>query len=193
MLQISLFFLNPALVCMLAWALLGETVGALGICGVACSLFGVVLVSRPPFLFGGTEAGAAAAWTLNHMLGGHAIMKQLLFMVDHATCMRDHGSSCLPEALPSHDCSAACRCGLQSFGCVDLCQGVVSAQALTSCVRRCGCCHCCRFHGCLRFCVHQVHVQGGVGHVHCPVVSHLQHPHGPDSFGGELLQQAFIL
>ena len=65
-LQVCLFFTNPVCLLMLAWALRGESIGAMGLGGVGCSLLGVVLVSQPPFLF---QGAAVAPWTLKHVLG----------------------------------------------------------------------------------------------------------------------------
>jgi drug/metabolite transporter (DMT)-like permease len=48
-----ILFTHPAVVALLAWAVLGERLGAVGIGAVALSLTGVAVVCRPAFLFGG--------------------------------------------------------------------------------------------------------------------------------------------
>ena len=53
--QITLFFFNPTMTVILAWACLGEPLLPLAMAGIACSLVGVVVVAKPPFIFGGHE------------------------------------------------------------------------------------------------------------------------------------------
>ncbi|QGY39807.1 EamA family transporter [Pseudodesulfovibrio cashew] len=48
----AIIFTHPAVVALLAWAVLGERLGRGGIMAVAASLAGVALVCRPGFLFG---------------------------------------------------------------------------------------------------------------------------------------------
>ena len=56
---VSLLFTNPAITAALAAVLLKETLHWPGIVGCLCSLFGMVLVVRPPALFGVTESSRA--------------------------------------------------------------------------------------------------------------------------------------
>jgi drug/metabolite transporter (DMT)-like permease len=48
-----ILFTHPAVVALLAWAVLGERIGVRGLVAVAVSLSGVAVVCRPAFLFGG--------------------------------------------------------------------------------------------------------------------------------------------
>jgi len=52
----AIIFTHPAIVALLAWAVLGERIGKLGLMAVAASLTGVALVCRPGFIFGGSGA-----------------------------------------------------------------------------------------------------------------------------------------
>lgn len=52
----AIIFTHPAMVALLAWALLGERLGKGGMIAVAASLTGVAVVCRPGFLFGGSGA-----------------------------------------------------------------------------------------------------------------------------------------
>ena len=69
---VTLFFLNPALTALAAWLILREKLSILGWLGVAVSLAGLLLLTRPPVVFGhadqwdksrtwGTFAGVASA------------------------------------------------------------------------------------------------------------------------------------
>ncbi|GLI66985.1 hypothetical protein VaNZ11_011081 [Volvox africanus] len=48
---VTLFFLNPAITAVAAWAIMKEPLGIRGVGGVLISLCGLVLLTRPPFLF----------------------------------------------------------------------------------------------------------------------------------------------
>jgi len=61
---VALLFLNPALVAVLAFLFLGETIGLSGILGCISSIIGMVLVVRPPIL-----EGDAGEWTNTRQLG----------------------------------------------------------------------------------------------------------------------------
>lgn len=52
----AILFTHPAMVALLAWAILGERLGKYGIMAMAASIAGVVLVCRPGFIFGGSGA-----------------------------------------------------------------------------------------------------------------------------------------
>lgn len=52
---VTIFFTNPSMTVVLAWVLRGEPLGIRGASGCMLSLTGVVLLSHPPFLFGGTQ------------------------------------------------------------------------------------------------------------------------------------------
>ncbi|EFJ41921.1 hypothetical protein VOLCADRAFT_67693, partial [Volvox carteri f. nagariensis] len=62
---VTLFFLNPAITAVAAWAIMNEPLGFRGISGVLISLCGLILLTRPPLLFGHqddyTTAGSASA------------------------------------------------------------------------------------------------------------------------------------
>ncbi|KAF6266011.1 hypothetical protein COO60DRAFT_639078 [Scenedesmus sp. NREL 46B-D3] len=49
----TLFFLNPCMTAVAAWAIRGEPLGWLGVAGCAWSVLGLVLITHPPMLFGG--------------------------------------------------------------------------------------------------------------------------------------------
>ncbi|GLC34177.1 hypothetical protein PLESTM_000166500 [Pleodorina starrii] len=57
---VTLFFLNPAITAVVAWAILKEPLGLRGVCGVLVSVCGLILLTRPPFLFGHTGSGSSA-------------------------------------------------------------------------------------------------------------------------------------
>lgn len=60
---VTLFFLNPALTALAAFILLRERLAWIGWLGVAVSLGGLLLLTRPPFLFGhGDQWDAIKAW-----------------------------------------------------------------------------------------------------------------------------------
>lgn len=53
--SMALFFANPALTAVAAWAIRGEALGLLGVVGCLLSLAGMVVLTHPPMLFGGHE------------------------------------------------------------------------------------------------------------------------------------------
>jgi drug/metabolite transporter (DMT)-like permease len=61
---VALLFLNPALTAVLSICVLGEALGRVAAAGVAASLAGMLLVVRPPLLFGGS-----GAWTRARAVG----------------------------------------------------------------------------------------------------------------------------
>ena len=65
--QMTIMYSNPVLCALLAWALRGERLGAVACLGIGATLAGVVLVSQPPFLFGGH------AWTHMRLLGARLV------------------------------------------------------------------------------------------------------------------------
>lgn len=61
--QITIVFSNPAIISLLAWMLLREAMGWLGIAGLLASMLGVAAVAQPPMLFGTSD------WSADHLLG----------------------------------------------------------------------------------------------------------------------------
>lgn len=61
--QMTIMYSNPVVCALLAWLLRGERLGLQGCAGIAGTLLGVVLVSEPPFLFGGH------AWAHTRLVG----------------------------------------------------------------------------------------------------------------------------
>jgi drug/metabolite transporter (DMT)-like permease len=61
---VTLFFLNPPLTAVLAWAIRGEPLSITGGVGCLASFLGVILLAHPPFLFGGH-----ASWGPARVLG----------------------------------------------------------------------------------------------------------------------------
>ena len=61
--QMTIMYSNPVLCALVAWLLRGERLGWQGCAGIAGTLVGVVLVSEPPFLFGGH------AWSHTRLVG----------------------------------------------------------------------------------------------------------------------------
>lgn len=53
---IVLLFVHPVMVAVLAWMVMGEKLNTKSVLAVLTSLFGVVIVCRPSFLFGGGES-----------------------------------------------------------------------------------------------------------------------------------------
>ena len=62
----TIMYSNPVVCALLAWALRGERLGGQGCAGIAGTLLGVVLVSEPPFLFGGH------AWSHTRLVGARS-------------------------------------------------------------------------------------------------------------------------
>eukprot|EP00198_Chlamydomonas_reinhardtii_P012721 XP_001702058.1 predicted protein [Chlamydomonas reinhardtii] len=56
---VTLFFLNPAVTAVVAWAVLKEPLGGRGAVGVLVSVAGLVLITRPPFL--GFSSGSSSS------------------------------------------------------------------------------------------------------------------------------------
>lgn len=63
--SVSIFFIGPALTAVLGRIVLGEPAGLHTALGCCASLAGVVVVTQPPFLFG----GAATTWTPARLAG----------------------------------------------------------------------------------------------------------------------------
>ncbi|MEW5299273.1 MAG: hypothetical protein WDW36_002305 [Sanguina aurantia] len=59
---ITLFFFNPATTAVAAYFLLAEPLGLKGLGGVTVSLAGLVLLTQPPFIFGGDPWDATRMW-----------------------------------------------------------------------------------------------------------------------------------
>ena len=53
--QMTIMYSNPVLCALLAWAVRGERLGLLACSGIGATVVGVVLVSEPPFIFGGQQ------------------------------------------------------------------------------------------------------------------------------------------
>ncbi|GIL67344.1 hypothetical protein Vafri_20748 [Volvox africanus] len=58
---VTLFFLNPAITAVAAWAIMKEPLGIRGVGGVLISLCGLVLLTRPPFLFSHQDADSTSS------------------------------------------------------------------------------------------------------------------------------------
>jgi len=58
---VAVSLIGPPLTALLAFALLGEALGAAGVAGCLAAFVGVVVVSRPPFLFGDGDGGGGQA------------------------------------------------------------------------------------------------------------------------------------
>ena len=88
--QITLFFCNPTTTVLLAWVCLGEPLVPRALAGIACSLAGVVVVTKPPFLFGGQEM-----WTSSRLLGAQLPRYRLCIMAPSSP------SSCSTACKPA--------------------------------------------------------------------------------------------
>lgn len=65
-LQMTLYFVYPAITVIMAWLVLGEAATWVSATGCAISLLGVAFIARPPFLFGGN-----VQYDTTHWLGRH--------------------------------------------------------------------------------------------------------------------------
>ena len=63
-LQMTIFFVNPAITAVLAWIFRGEILSFLSIAAILASFGGVAVISKPPFLSGGH-----ALWDTSHLIG----------------------------------------------------------------------------------------------------------------------------
>ena len=115
--QITLFFCNPTTTVLLAWVCLGEPLVPRALAGIACSLAGVVVVTKPPFLFGGQEM-----WTSSRLLGAQPPRYRLCIMAPSSpsscstACKQAHRPAQAAEACwtlhqtwPGQPC-CACAC-----------------------------------------------------------------------------------
>ncbi len=66
--QMTLYFIYPAITVVMAWLVHGEAATWLSAAGCGISLLGVAFIARPPFLFGG-----AVQYDVQHWLGTSAI------------------------------------------------------------------------------------------------------------------------
>ncbi|GIL84985.1 hypothetical protein Vretimale_9838 [Volvox reticuliferus] len=57
---VTLFFLNPAITAVAAWAIMKEPLGFHGVGGIIISLCGLLLLTRPPFLFNSRAANSTS-------------------------------------------------------------------------------------------------------------------------------------
>lgn len=55
---VTIFFLNPAITAVAAWAIMREPLGLRGLAGVIISLGGLLLLTHPPFLFGSSPSSS---------------------------------------------------------------------------------------------------------------------------------------
>ena len=62
--QMTLYFIYPAITLVMAWLVYGEAATWVSGAGCAASLLGVAVIAQPPFLFGG-----GMHYNLNHWLG----------------------------------------------------------------------------------------------------------------------------
>jgi drug/metabolite transporter (DMT)-like permease len=62
--QMTLYFIYPAITVVMAWLVHGEAATWLSAAGCGISLLGVAFIARPPFLFGGT-----VQYDVQHWLG----------------------------------------------------------------------------------------------------------------------------
>lgn len=62
--QSTLYFTGPAITAVAAWLMLGERMGGLAMLGVAFSIIGVPLITRPAFLF-----GDEVEWSHDRLMG----------------------------------------------------------------------------------------------------------------------------
>ncbi len=74
--QMTLYFIYPAITVVMAWLVHGEAATWLSAAGCGISLLGVAFIARPPFLFGGT-----VQYDVQHWLG----MSPTLWQQQHAS------------------------------------------------------------------------------------------------------------
>lgn len=66
--QMTLYFVYPAIMVIMAWLVYGEVATWVSAAGCAVSLLGVVFIAQPPLLFGGN-----VQYDTTHWLGMHLI------------------------------------------------------------------------------------------------------------------------
>ncbi len=95
----ALFFLNPAVTALVAWAVLKEPLGLLGAAGVGVSVLGLLVLSQPPFLFdaGGTVSAGE--------IGGLRHLHGCALHVNRAPHGARHGRARLPRKAPLRTCA----------------------------------------------------------------------------------------
>ncbi|WIA15999.1 hypothetical protein OEZ85_012734 [Tetradesmus obliquus] len=84
----TLFFLNPCMTAVAAWAIRGEPLGLLGVAGCAWSILGLVLITHPPMLFGGH-----ADWGPKRVLGTLLGVTSAVFATGAFICIRFVGKA----------------------------------------------------------------------------------------------------
>ena len=62
--QMTLYFIHPAITVLMAWLVLGETATWVSVVGCVISLLGVTFIAKPPIIFGGH-----VQYTPQHWLG----------------------------------------------------------------------------------------------------------------------------
>uniref|UniRef100_A0A383VLI0 EamA domain-containing protein n=1 Tax=Tetradesmus obliquus TaxID=3088 RepID=A0A383VLI0_TETOB len=84
----TLFFLNPCMTALAAWAIRGEPLGLLGVAGCAWSILGLVLITHPPMLFGGH-----ADWGPKRVMGTLLGVTSAVFATGAFICIRFVGKA----------------------------------------------------------------------------------------------------
>ena len=74
--QMTLYFVYPAIMVIMAWLVYGEVATWVSAAGCAVSLLGVVFIAQPPLLFGGN-----VEYDTKHWLGMHFTSPPLHFAV----------------------------------------------------------------------------------------------------------------
>jgi drug/metabolite transporter (DMT)-like permease len=77
--QMTIMYSNPVLCALLAWAVRGERLGLLACSGIGATLVGVVLVSEPPFIFGGQQ------WSHTRSVGARTCGSCIACLLDAGT------------------------------------------------------------------------------------------------------------
>lgn len=98
---ITIVFSNPAIISLLAWMLLREAMGWLGIAGLLASMLGVAAVAQPPMLFGTSD------WSADHLLGVGMALTAATFIACAFMAIKfmSTGESALSIALWYHTAS----------------------------------------------------------------------------------------
>ena len=78
--QMTLYFVYPAITVIMAWVALGEVATWLSVVGCAVSLLGTAFIARPPFLFGGN-----VQYDAQHWLGTHPVCASVQYVQSNAT------------------------------------------------------------------------------------------------------------
>ena len=94
----TLYFTTPAFTALAAWLVLREELGCWAVVGIAVSLAGVPLITRPEFLFG----GQGTPWTIQRILG---------VTVSLAAALTFAGRLAWVLAIACRDCFCLCSLG----------------------------------------------------------------------------------